>query len=230
MREGFSQSSHRSLSDVARLCGCSWLDMDRRVRWGSVVAKSMLIQKGGADGEMDHGSGPFALPKTPLCRPFSDLVLLPPFVVIIRALILCVGGNLFMARLGIVFGLLLCGLTVVALLGMTSKAPSQFIPMMVGIPILFCGVVGLNPHRRKHSMHGAASVAVLGLLVGSGLSIYCGANLPGERDIFRVATVLAALCLIFVVVCVVSFVHARRKPDSTVRTKIAARAVAKASE
>lgn len=190
----------------------------------------MFIQRGGTDGEMDCGSGLFVLPKTPLSRPYSDLVLLPSFVGIIRALILCLDGNLFMARVGIVFGLLLCGLTVVALLGMTSKAPSQFIPMMVGIPILFCGVVGLNPHRRKHSMHGAASVALLGLLAGSGLAIYYGANLPGERDIFRVATVLAVLCLIFVVACVVSFVQARRKPDSTLPTKIAPSAVAKASE
>ena len=67
-----------------------------------------------------------------------------------------------MARVGIVFGLLLCGLTVVGMVGTTVKSPMQFIPMMLGVPILFSGVVALNPHRRKHAMHAASAVAILG--------------------------------------------------------------------
>jgi len=71
-----------------------------------------------------------------------------------------------MARAAIIFGLLLCGLTAAALVTTTMKSPSQFIPMVIGIPALFCGVVALNPHRRKHAMRAAAILALAGTLVG----------------------------------------------------------------
>ena len=64
-----------------------------------------------------------------------------------------------MARVGIIFGLLLCGLTIAGLVGTTVKSTILFIPMMIGIPTLFCGVVALNPHRRKHAMRVSATIA-----------------------------------------------------------------------
>ena len=117
-----------------------------------------------------------------------------------------------MARFGIVFGLLLCGLTVVGLVT-SVKVPAQFIPMMIGIPIMICSIVGLNPHRRKQSMHGAASVGLLGLVVGAFLSISLGRRLPDESIdvVFRVVLALAVLCLVFVTVCVISFLQARAR-------------------
>ncbi|MGB7345298.1 MAG: hypothetical protein WBD20_13875 [Pirellulaceae bacterium] len=120
-----------------------------------------------------------------------------------------------MARVGIVFGLLLCSLTVVALLCTSAKLPSQFVPMMAGIPILFCGVVGLNPHRRKVAMRSAAAIGLLGLFVGAGLAIYCEFSDDSELDVrkyvFNLGLTLAAICLIFLACYGISHFHARSR-------------------
>ena len=108
-----------------------------------------------------------------------------------------------MARVGIVFGLLLCGLTYAAMVWDPEKIPAQFIPMMFGIPLLFCGVVALNPHRRKISMQVAASVAGLGVICGS---VWCvmrcfrlATGKPVSMHGLTVIAVMSLLCLVFVV-------------------------------
>ena len=108
-----------------------------------------------------------------------------------------------MARVGIVFGLLLCGLTYAAMVWDPDKIPAQFIPMMFGIPLLFCGVVALNPHRRKISMLVAASINGLGGFCGflwcltRGLRLATG-NLVSLHGLTVIA-VMSLLCLVFVV-------------------------------
>lgn len=125
-----------------------------------------------------------------------------------------------MARVGIVFGLLLCGLTIAGLVGTVSKAPAQFIPMMFGIPIFFCGVVALTPTRLKYSMHSAATVGLIGVLVGGGLAVFTGMRLSDGVEInayvFKLVLAMAILCLVFVGICTVSFLQARKsiKPDT----------------
>ena len=120
-----------------------------------------------------------------------------------------------MARTGIVFGLLLCGLTFLALVWTPFKSPTQFIPMMLGIPILFCGVVALNPHRRKHAMHVASAIATLGALAGLTRVFYYLLRFGGGADVnpdtFRLVLAMSLLCIVFVVVCVISFIEARRR-------------------
>lgn len=123
-----------------------------------------------------------------------------------------------MVRVGIIFGLLLCGLSVAALVASTQKYPSQFVPMMVGIPIFFCSVFALNPHRRKHAMHSAAAVGLLGLVFAVGLLIQTRLRLPDGDDvktyIMRLGGAMAVLCLCFVAACVVSFVQTRSRKAS----------------
>lgn len=123
-----------------------------------------------------------------------------------------------MARVGIVFGLMLCGLTILGLIATPIKAPSQFLPMMFGIPIFFCGIVGLNPHRLKHSMHGAAAIGLIGLLIGLCLTVYTGTRLPQGQDlntyVFRLVIVMAILCFVFVATCVTSFIQTRARKST----------------
>ena len=127
-------------------------------------------------------------------------------------------GFFFMARVGIIFGLMLCGLTVLGLIASPGKVPSQFLPMMFGIPIFFCGIVGLNPHRLRHSMHGAASVGLIGLVIGACLAVYTGIRLPDGQDlnayVFRIVTVMSILCFAFVATCITSFVNARARKSA----------------
>ncbi len=109
-----------------------------------------------------------------------------------------------MARIGIVFGLLLCVLAGSALVGSPVKIPILVFPMMVGIPILFCGVVGLNPHRRKLAMFSAASIAAFGLLSGGGRAIFMLTLWSRGQHVnlfaLRLVIIMAMICFIFLVV------------------------------
>ena len=70
------------------------------------------------------------------------------------------------ARVSIVAGLILCGVTVAGMIATTQKHGSVFLPMMVGIPLLFLGVVSLNPHWRRTAMWFAGTLAGGGGLFG----------------------------------------------------------------
>lgn len=72
-----------------------------------------------------------------------------------------------MSVISILIGLLLCGLTVFGMVGSPEKLAVAFVPMMLGIPMVFCGVVSLNPHRQKVWMRVAALVAAIGLASAS---------------------------------------------------------------
>lgn len=120
-----------------------------------------------------------------------------------------------MARVGIVFGLLLCGLTYAAMVWDADKVPAQFIPMMFGIPLLFFGVVALNPHRRKISMQVAASVAGFGGIGGSLWCVTRGLRLATGRLVnmhaLTVIAMMSVLCLVFVAVWCRFFFQTRRR-------------------
>lgn len=123
-----------------------------------------------------------------------------------------------MARIAIVFGLLLCAMTVSGLVVSTSKSPYQFVPMIQGIPILFCGVVALNPHRRRHAMHASAMIAALGCFVGGMRSLSIAIRWFRGNDIngfaFQLVTLMTSVCLIFLILCVISFINARRRGET----------------
>ena len=131
-----------------------------------------------------------------------------------------------MARLGIVFGLLLCGLTYAAMVWDAEKIPAQFIPMMFGIPLLFCGVVALNPHRRKTSMQVAAGVAGLGGVFGTLWCVTRVLRLATGKSLsmhgLTVIALMSLLCLVFVVVWGRWFLQMRRRhADSNVSRELA---------
>jgi hypothetical protein len=138
-----------------------------------------------------------------------------------------------MARISIIFGLLLCGLSAVAMVGTPLKMPALFIPMMFGIPVLFCGVVGLNPHRRRNSVATAAvimTVAVVAALARCGYGIALAEqlvdppvgdlvvpDLGGEGvDAYAANLAFATLVIssVFMVIYVVSLLKARRERRS----------------
>ena len=106
-----------------------------------------------------------------------------------------------MARFGIVSGILLCADTAMALFGSLDKAPLLFIPMMLGIPILFFGVVALNPHRRRQALATSALLGGLGCLIGCGhllhfASIYRSAGVVNLHGM-RIVTLMVLICIAF---------------------------------
>ncbi|MCA9140163.1 MAG: hypothetical protein KDB00_25500 [Planctomycetales bacterium] len=123
-----------------------------------------------------------------------------------------------MARFGIVAGLLLCADTAMALFGSLNKAPLLFVPMMLGIPILFFGVVALNPHRRRQSLTTAAGISALGCLIGilqllRFFSLWRGQGSVNPHDT-RIVSLMVAICIAFTLGYLWSVISAGR-----IRTK-----------
>lgn len=120
-----------------------------------------------------------------------------------------------MARIGIIFGLSLCGLTVACLVQSTTKNPYLFIPMILGIPMLFLGVVALNPHRRRQSMSVAATISTMGLIVGGIRSLFMAfrwaRNEPINTFALKMVLTMTAICLVFIVLWVTSWARLRRR-------------------
>jgi hypothetical protein len=96
--------------------------------------------------------------------------------------------------------------------GMTSW--TALIPALFGLPIAVLGAVATNPSARKHAMHAAAGLGLLGLL-GSAMGLPKLVTLLSGGTVARpgaavTQSLMAGLCLAFLVLCVKSFFDARR--------------------
>lgn len=119
-----------------------------------------------------------------------------------------------MPSLAIMIGaaLLLLGIVGYVLTGMVSW--TALIPAFFGLPIGLLGLAALEPAWRKHAMHAAAALALLGLL-GSVMGIPKVVSLLAGNEVERPGAavsqaIMAALCLLFLVFAVRSFLAARR--------------------
>jgi hypothetical protein len=119
-----------------------------------------------------------------------------------------------MPQVTIVYGLLLAALGGGFYVALAPISMTALIPAFFAVPVLLCGVLARNEKFRKHAMHAAAMLGVLG--VGGGMP---GAikllKAAGGAELARPAAALeqalmAGLSLVFVVLCVRSFVAARR--------------------
>ncbi|MHC4991557.1 MAG: hypothetical protein ACYTGC_11310 [Planctomycetota bacterium] len=119
-----------------------------------------------------------------------------------------------MARTTIGLGFVLIVLGLASYLGTGRASMTALIPSFFGLPLVVLGVIALSPARRKVAMHVAAVVGLLGL-VGS-LARPLPAMLDGTFQwsaATRVQIVMGALCAVYLVLCVKSFVDARRQAD-----------------
>jgi hypothetical protein len=110
--------------------------------------------------------------------------------------------------IAIIFGVLLSilGLVLVALTG----APTALIPVGFGVVLIALGISARNPKARKHAMHGAALVALIGFLIPAWRAI---SALAGGAEFGRAVIgnlIMAVLCAVFLVLCINSFIAARR--------------------
>lgn len=98
-------------------------------------------------------------------------------------------------------------------LGTGATSVTALIPAFLGIPIEMAGLAALRGGWRKHAMHAAVLLALLGFL-GSARGIVSLPALMSGAEVARPAAVLAqsltaTLCLAFVGLAVRSFVRAR---------------------
>ena len=119
-----------------------------------------------------------------------------------------------MPRVALAIGVLLTLLGVAGyLIGLAGDYASwtALIPAFAGVPILLCGLIGsTGDAARKHAMHFAALIALLGAIAPLGR---LPTTLTGDPVNWVAATSLIGmlvLCALFVALAVRSFVAARR--------------------
>lgn len=117
-----------------------------------------------------------------------------------------------MPQMAMLFGGLQIALGIIVYLATGSKSVTALIPSFLGILLVISGVIALKPNLRKHAMHGAAMLGLLGTLLPLGRAIPALAR--GKANISDLSIIsmllMAALSLIFLVLCVRSFIAARR--------------------
>jgi protein-S-isoprenylcysteine O-methyltransferase Ste14 len=93
-----------------------------------------------------------------------------------------------------------------------DASPTALIPAVLGLGLAVAGLVGLRSgSARRNAMHAAAVVALLGVLGSLGQLIGRPAAGSDDADIATTAGLLnLALCGVFLVLAVWSFVQARR--------------------
>ncbi|MEM9445015.1 MAG: hypothetical protein AAGA18_06655 [Verrucomicrobiota bacterium] len=118
--------------------------------------------------------------------------------------------------IGLAIILILLGLA--GYLGTGMASFTALIPAFFGIVFLIFGLLGLKENMLKHAMHGAALFSLIGL-AGSGMGL---AKLPAllageaERPVAVILqSVMAVLMVLFIGLCIKSFIDARKLREST---------------
>jgi hypothetical protein len=117
-----------------------------------------------------------------------------------------------MAPLAMVFGVLLTllGPVLFFLSDPEKRSPTAFIPCIFGIILIVFGLIARNEKFRIHAMHGAALLGLVGFAIPTFMVIRAlslGAAFEPVKHGGQCA--MAGLCLVFVGLCVKSFIDAR---------------------
>jgi hypothetical protein len=95
-----------------------------------------------------------------------------------------------------------------------TPSPTALIPAAFGAVFIVLGIVAHKASARKHAMHAAAMVGLIGFLLAGGrgfmkLGQAASDDLSISRPV-RMVLLMAIVCLIYVILCVRSFIAARR--------------------
>ena len=116
-------------------------------------------------------------------------------------------------KLALSVGVLLVVVGVVAyVVSGPGASPTALIPAALGVLLAVAGIAGLRGgDLRRHAMHGAAAVALVGTLGAAGQLIGRPARGSDDAEVALTAGILTLLlCGIFLVLAVRSFLEARR--------------------
>jgi hypothetical protein len=118
-----------------------------------------------------------------------------------------------MAKITLVFAVLLIALGLAGYLGTGSLHPTALIPTWIGLALGIFGFFAISPNesRRKLFMHINVTIGLLGFL-GTVVEIVRSLFSALSPDPIALAAkiTLAVLLLIYVILCVRSFIAARR--------------------
>ena len=121
-----------------------------------------------------------------------------------------------MARTTLIFGSLLILLGIIPYAAISTHPPTALIPAGIGVVFIVLGALAFKPSLRKHTMHAAAALALLGFFA-TAPAWWKIVHLLAGQSVSRPAAVIsqsimALLCAAFVALCVRSFIEARRNP------------------
>lgn len=97
-----------------------------------------------------------------------------------------------------------------------NRHPTALIPVYFGVVLDICGCLAMVVSFRKHAMHVAAVIALLGVLgtfdgVIGGIKWLAGTPPIGDKKYAVISKlIMFGLCLILEALCVNSFIQARR--------------------
>ncbi len=121
-----------------------------------------------------------------------------------------------MPTMTILFGLILAIFGYVGYTESVTASKTALIPSYFGLALIVCGAIGQKPSLRKHAMHAAAMIALLGCIGAAYMGIR---KVPGwmsgelsdvDRNKVRSQVMTALLLGLYVAVCINSFIQARR--------------------
>jgi hypothetical protein len=121
-----------------------------------------------------------------------------------------------MPIVSIVIGLLLSGLGAYCYVAADPehKSVTATIPAWAGALLILCWAIAMKESLLKHAMHAAAAIGLIGFLGGAVQfgRVMLGAGLADARAVNKAIASggMAALCLVFVALCVNSFIQVRR--------------------
>jgi uncharacterized membrane protein len=110
-------------------------------------------------------------------------------------------------------GFLLIVLGVGFYFGTDRVSPTALIPAAFGLVLVVLGMLARQEKLRKHVMHAGAAVGLIGIIIPL-VRLWPAL----EQEKYSIATelgLMAAICAGFVVLCVRSFVAARRNRTSS---------------
>ena len=118
-----------------------------------------------------------------------------------------------MAKVTLVFAVLLIALGMAGYLGTGSAHSTALIPAWIGLALGFGGLLAISPNegRRKLFMHINVTIGLLGFL-GTVVEIVRSfvAAISPDPIALTAKIALAVLLLVYVILCVQSFIAARR--------------------
>lgn len=122
-----------------------------------------------------------------------------------------------MARLTILFGIVLILLGLLSYMATGHKFPTSLIPVAFGIVLAVCGSLArtTDVKRRAVVMHIAVTIGLVGFLATvKAIVDFVQMEAAGKQFQYPVAveekTAMSVLLLVYVVLCVRSFIEARR--------------------
>jgi len=120
-----------------------------------------------------------------------------------------------LAKLTIWFGVLLAAVSLGFWIGTGRTETAALHPAGVGVLLIFCGALANteNPKKRMLWMHIAVTFGLIGFLITgirAGIELAKGTAMSLNPMAFEERVVVALICLVYVALCVRSFIAARR--------------------